>query len=370
MKIANFFKNDFILLIFFILLIILSIFYPHQIPDYPYFVDWRTIIALTGLLIITTGLKESMFFDSLSEKIIKKFRTERSLAFFFIIFSAFLSTFLTNDITLFVVVPLTIVIQNIIENDISKLIIFEAISVNIGSTLTPIGNPQNLFLWHEWNISFISFIIKMFPLVIFLLIVLLIFAWILFPNKKIKILQDINKNNRLKKTLLILSTVMLIAYIIFLDLRLVYWILPVIFAIYALYNRKTLISVDWALLLLFIIIFIDFHIISTIPIISKTINAFNMHSTDKVFLVSAFISQIISNVPASVLIAKFTNNWYAITYGVNIGGNGLIISSLANIIALRIAKNKELWLNFHKYSIPYFILTGGIVYGFMMYFRI
>ena len=72
--------------------------------------------------------------------------------FFLILFSVLLSTFLTNDVTLFIVIPLTVGIQNLVKNDISKLIVFEAISVNVGSALTPIGNPQNLFLWYKWNI--------------------------------------------------------------------------------------------------------------------------------------------------------------------------------------------------------------------------
>ncbi len=367
MGIINTIKKEFILSAFVVLLIILSVLYPNQIVNYPNFVDWRTIIALTGLLIISTGLKESMFFDTLSEKIIKKFGAEKSLAFFLIIFSVLLSTFLTNDITLFVVVPLTFRIQNKIENDISKLIIFEAIAVNVGSFLTPIGNPQNLFLWHKSNISFFTFIIKMFPLVIFLLIILLIFIWIIFPYKKIKVSENISNNKKLKKPLLILSAIMLLVYIIFLDLKLAVWILPVIFIIYMIYDNKVLMKVDWTLLIFFIVIFIDFHIISTMTIVSETIKAFNLNSTGNVYLASVFASQVVSNVPASVLIAKFTHNWYAIALGVNVAGNALIISSLANIIALRIAKNKKLWLNFYKYSIPYFILTTAIIYGFIIY---
>lgn len=366
----DFVKKEFVLFTLVFLLIILSLLYPAQIINYPYFVDWKTMIALTGLLVITTGLKESMFFYVISRKMIKKFKTEKSLSIFLIIFSALLSTFLTNDIALFVVVPLTLGIQDIIENDLSKLIIFEAISVNVGSSLTPIGNPQNLFLWHKWNISFITFIIKMFPLVTFLFLILLIFVWLISSNKKIKVSKDTISSNTLKRPLLILSAVMLLIYIIFLELKLALWILPVIFAVYSTYNSKVLVKVDWTLLLLFIVIFIDFHIISSVSIISKTIKSFNLNSTENVFLISAFISQLISNVPASVFISKFTHNWHAITYGVNVGGNGLIISSLANVIALRIARDKRLWLTFHKYSIPYFLLTGIVVYGFMVHFKI
>ncbi len=74
------------------------------------------------------------------------------------------------------------------------------------------------------------------------------------------------------------------------------------------------------------------------------------------------VSQIISNVPTSVLISKFSHNWFAITYGVNAGGNGFIIASLANLIALRIVKDRKFWIYFHRYSIPYLIITATILY--------
>lgn len=182
--IIKFAKKEAVLFIFLFLLVIVAVLYPDKIINYPSFVDWRTIIALTGLLIITTGLKESEYFDIFSENMLKKLKNERSLSIFLILFSVLLSTFLTNDVALFVVIPLTIGIQDLVKNDISKLIVFETISVNVGSALTPIGNPQNLFLWHNWNISFITFITEMLPLVIIFLAILFTFVWIVFPTKR------------------------------------------------------------------------------------------------------------------------------------------------------------------------------------------
>ncbi|MCD6446337.1 DUF1646 family protein, partial [Candidatus Bathyarchaeota archaeon] len=164
--IIKFIRKENVLSIFLFLLAVLAILYPHEITKFPSFVAWKTIMALMGLLIITTGLKESKCFHVFSIKLLKRLNSERGLLIFLILFSASLSTFLTNDVTLFVVIPLTISLQNLVKNDLSKFVIFEAISVNIGSALTPIGNPQNLYLWHKWNISFISFITKMLPFVI------------------------------------------------------------------------------------------------------------------------------------------------------------------------------------------------------------
>ncbi|OQX52036.1 MAG: hypothetical protein B5M53_09600 [Candidatus Cloacimonas sp. 4484_209] len=355
-------KKEAFLSISLFLLVILAISYPYKITNYPSFVDWRTIIALTGLLVITTGLKESKYFYAFSRKVLKRLKSERSLSIFLILLSVLLSTFLTNDVTLFAVIPLTVSIQNLVKNDISKLVIFEVIGVNVGSALTPIGNPQNLFLWHKWGVSFMAFIIKMFPLVAILLTTLLICVWIVFPNKKIKFSEEVNGDKTQKKVLFIFSIVMLIVYIISLEVNRAYLILLPVFIFYFLFYRRVLLKTDWLLLLLFIVIFIDFHVISTIPVISEGVNTLNLHSGDKVFLFSTISSQLISNVPASVFVSKFSHNWSAITYGVNVGGNGLAISSLANIIALRMIGSKKIWLTFHKYSIVYFLITGGVVY--------
>jgi len=360
--IIEFVRKEIVLFIFLFMLAIVALLYPHEIINCYSFVDWRTIIALTGLLIVTTGLKESGYFDIFSKKVLERLKSERSLSFFLILFSVLLSTFLTNDVTLFIVIPLTVSIQNLVKNDISKLIIFEAISVNVGSALTPIGNPQNLFLWNKWNISFITFIIEMLPLVILLLVILLIFIWIVFPNKEIKFSDEINDDGMQKKALFILSVVMLIVYVISLEVNQTYFVLMFVFILYIIFYRKVLLKVDWLLLLLFIVIFIDFHVVSTIPIVSVAVNALNLNSTGNVFLFSLFTSQLVSNVPASVFVSKFSHNWLAITYGVNVGGNGLVIASLANIIALRMIKSKKIWLSFHRYSILYLLITGGIAY--------
>jgi len=321
-----------------ILLGILAVICPADIKDYPSFVEWQTIVALTGLLMITTGLKESGYFGSASEKILKRVKNERGLAIFFILLSAVLSTFLTNDITLFLVVPLTLTLQRLSRKSILKLVIFEAMAVNAGSALTPIGNPQNLFLWHQWGISFPSFMLRMLPLTVHLLLFLLIFAWFSFPDQKIARSPGSATREKPRKTLFLLSLILLLVYLISLELRLALWALPVIFILYLLFFRKVLRRTDWLLLLTFILIFIDFHILSTLPAITAWIGDMDLNIPAHVFLLSSGASQVISNVPASVFVSKFSHDWPAITYGVNVAGNGLVIASLANIIALRLAR--------------------------------
>ena len=399
-------KKEPVFLLFLFILIILSAIYPDKVVNYPSFVDWRTIVALTGLVVITNGAKESGYLRSISMGVLERLRTERHLAIFFILLSAALSTFLTNDVALLIVVPLTVELQGLIKNNITKIAIFEAIAANVGSSLTPIGNPPNLFLWHQWGISFLTFIMKLLPLFTVLMGFLLLYTHMIFkPRKVVRLHQpelkgaeegrhvgspseQISKpENQHDEALMIFSCILLIIYVVSIEMGFVNYFLPLVLILYLLFYREVLLTADWLLLMLFIIIFIDIHIISTTPLISGLTKRIDLSSGGNVFIFSAIISQIMSNVPASVFVAKFTQNWFAITYGVNVGGNGIITASLANIIALRLASQVDqvgdardmetdvkiaesakgegganLWLEFHKYSLPYFLVSVAVIH--------
>jgi len=182
---SSFFKRNHLLVVSLFVLFILALTAGQPIQHYPAFIDWGTIVTLTGLLLITTAIKESGLFYFLAYRISRRINDERCLALFLIFASVVLSMFLTNDITLFIIVPLTLSLQKISSSDYVKFIIFEAIAVNVGSSLTAIGNPQNIFLWHQWDISFLLFIKEMTPLVLIMTLWLLLFLLIAFPPKKI-----------------------------------------------------------------------------------------------------------------------------------------------------------------------------------------
>ncbi len=344
------------LVIFGILAIILALAKPQLIKFYPNYIDWHTILILTGLIIITTGIEYSGFFNSLAKKFLAKTHNQRQLVLSLSIIAALLSTFLTNDVTLFIVIPLILNIKKQIKNDLSTAIIFVAMAVNVGSTLTPIGNPQNLILWHKWNISFLQFVKMMLPLVIILIILLIIFIIITVPKTPIDFVEK-NSMSTYDETLFAVSATLLIVYLIAIDVHKITLVLGTIIVIYLLFYSRILLKTDWLLLLTFCLIFIDFSVISELAIIKNIVYHINLNSQINVFLFSALSSQVISNVPASVFVSQYSNNWLAIAYGVNVGGNGLIIGSMANIIALRIAKTPKIWLKFHKYSITFFVLS-------------
>ncbi len=354
-------EKNFIFLPFLLLLVLFMVLAPEKIVDWPEFVGWHTILNLTGLLLVVTAIKESAFVGQFSKRLLTKTKTERSLAFALVALSGILSMFLTNDIALFITIPLTLSFRDVMKNDVKKLIIFQTLAVNTGSALTPVGNPQNLFLWHQWGVSFFGFIEKMFPLFIVMFLVLAIFVGIFFPKKPLSF-HDRPRKNSVNTRLFAVSVILLFGFIASIELG---WAFPALIAIavlYLLFYREIFIKTDWMLLLLFVVMFIDFHLLGHVPLVIRFVNHFNMAHPADSFVSSALFSQVMSNVPAAIFMSKFSTQWQAIAYGVNVGGNGLVLASLANIIALRFVKRRSIWIDFHKYSILYLVVTMVLVY--------
>ncbi|AGB05154.1 Na+/H+ antiporter NhaD-like permease [Aciduliprofundum sp. MAR08-339] len=352
-------KKDYTLIASLLLLLIITLIAPNLISQYPYFINWNTWLTLAALFLITTTMRDSGYLDIVASKMIGKVKKERNLAVILIIISFFLSMIVTNDVTLLVLVPLTLSLQKYIAKDIRKMIIFEALAVNAGSALTPIGNPQNLYLWQIWGVGFLEFIYYLLPLSTLMLVVLLIFAFFSFPTKCMKKLnvQELWEKDR---SLGIISISLLILLVVFMDLRLEMYLIPLVFLVYLIYGKKSYMHVDWALLIIFLLFFIDFNALGHISIINNFLSAQKMSGVNA-FLYGALFSQFMSNVPSAILLGNFTTDFKELIYGVNIGGNGTIIASLANLIALRFVKDRRWMLQFHKYSLPYFIITLLIV---------
>lgn len=124
--------------------------------------------------------------------------------------------------------------------------------------------------------------------------------------------------------------------------------------------RRVLARIDWGLLLVFILIFIDLRVIAAAEPVRMLLGSANVGSPVHLFLVAIGASQLISNVPAAILLAQY-HDWRVLAYGVNVGGAGLAIGSLASIIALRMTGERRAWLVFHVYAIPFLLLTGAAV---------
>jgi len=352
------------LLFFLLLLLFLALLFPEYITYYSEFVDWRTIIALSGLLIVTVSIEESGELTAMARALLYKMKNERNLALVLVGLSALLSTFLTNDIALFIIVPITVKMLKIIKNDIYKIIIFEALAVNAGSLLTPIGNPQNLFLWNISSLNFLGFIITMLPLFLLLMSILFIFTFLFFPSREMTLIRE-NSTPKASRALFYISLSLLTFYILALNFLSTVYIL-ILLLIYLFIFYKFLAKVDWFFVLLFILVFIDFGVISGIPAILAFFSSVGGSNGGTVFIISVLLSQFMSNVPATVFVTKFTPQFKAVAYGVNLGGNGMIIASMANVIAMRMVRIKGLIVEFHKYSLLF--LTVSFTLAYLLFF--
>ncbi len=355
-KLREIIAKELFLVLLALIFTVLVVLKPLKPAQYLKFIDYEMLGILLIMMILTEALRLSGIFSYLANRLVARFTKKRHIALALSLFSAFLATFLTNDITLFIVLPLVLNLKQHFNRKFWLLVVYILIAVNIGSALTPVGNPQNIIIWRKWDIDFDTFVLKMLPL--FLLLVLLLTAFILLTFKNERIDTDEPINFQRDTRLFYISMAWLLVFIIAVELNTeeVFFVLIPLF--YAFYNRQTLKSIDWGILALFVFIFLDFNIISTFDVVKNLLNGQTGSSAGSIFLAGAALSQIISNVPATVLLANLTDNWLALAWGVNVGAQGLIIGSLANLIGVRLTRENNLTLKYHLIGVPFFIVSG------------
>jgi di/tricarboxylate transporter len=360
---AGVFKDP-LLLVLIAVLAVLTAVSPRRIGSYPALVDWPTICALTGLLVLTKGLELSGLLHRVGLKLIGSMSTERAMALCLVLTAALLSTLLTNDVALFVVVPLTLGVCRMTGMAATRLIIFEALAVNAGSALTPIGNPQNIFLWHLSDVSFVGFIWHMLPLVALLMLLLVGLAACMFRSHN-GLRADKGPLPALDRTMLSASLGLYLPFLIATDLHQAPWAALLVLCIFAVLRPKVLAQVDWALLLVFVLMFIDLRLLAGLDSVRRAVTALDLAQPLRLYFTAITASQLISNVPAAIALAEYSKDWRVLAYGVNVGGFGLALGSLANLIALRMAGDRRAWLGFHLYAVPFLFAAALLGYGLM-----
>ncbi|MGS0740252.1 SLC13 family permease [Glaciimonas sp. GG7] len=347
-----------------ILLLLLTVIAPANIAHYPDLVDWPTIATLAGLLALTKGVELSGYLSRLGGHLIALMPTERALAVFLVLSTALLAMLLTNDVGLFVMVPLTLGLRTTIKLPVSRLIIFEALAANAGSALTPIGNPQNLFLWQLSHVSFQDYVVAMLPMVCIFMILLILMTMIVFSGTKLAVQEDV-ATTPVNQKLLFLSLAMYVPFLILTDLHYAQAALLAVLVIFLCVQKNVVARIDWALLLVFVLMFIDLRLVAQLPLVHAGIASMDLGQPQRLYFAGILASQLISNVPAAILLAEYSRDWRLIAFGVNVGGFGFLLGSLANIIALRMTPDKKAWRTFHVYSIPFLLIVAGLVYGWL-----
>lgn len=321
------------------------------------FVDWKTIGALAGLLVLSRGLEASGLIDRAGRTVLRGLRTERGLATALVVFAAALAAVVTNDVALFVTVPLTLALSRLTVLPVGRLVILQALAVNAGSTVSPVGNPQNLFLWQVSGASFGEFVLVMLPLAAVMLALLLALVPLAIGAHRLG-RTELTTPVPPRRPLMAASLAAYPLFLLAVNAGLAVPAAGTVIVLYAAAFRAVLRQVDWPLLLVFVLMFVDLGLLGKVPVLAAAVpHALGLPGG--VFSVAAVLSQGMSNVPAAIFLAPFTDDWQALAWGVSVGGFGMAVGSLANLIALRLVREPGLWREFHLWSLPMFALSFG-----------
>jgi len=201
----------------------------------------------------------------------------------------------------------------------------------------------------------------MLPLAFILITSLLLLTVFMFSGRHIAVRDEVEMP-RANGKLFCLSLILYPPFLILVDLHHAELAALLILMVFFIRDRGVLARIDWGLILILVLMFVDMRLISH----DRTINSFLMGSgldePQRLYFAGIAFSQLISNVPAAILLADYSDDWRLIAYAVNVGGFGFMVGSLANLIALRLSGDNKAWLMFHAYSLPFLLVTGGIVY--------
>ena len=304
-------------------------------------IDWHTIGTLFMMLTVLEGFKQENLFDPVI-KISSRFKSMFTLSLFLIFGVFFSSMFVTNDVSLIIFVPLTILLFRGLQREecILPVISMENIAAIRGSLLMPFGSPQNLFLYQQSGVGALHFMLHMMPLCVGSAVLLIIFVLVMYRRelgKRIeldptKITAGWKREYRVRRVTYMALFVLILATIVS---RTSYWLVSVVIVIAAvlIVNRKLFASVDYVLLVTFLCFFVFSSSIAANPAIGGFLkNAVAGHEYWWVI----GLSQIISNVPASIVLYPFTENFAGLIYGADTAGLCSLIGSLASVINYRI----------------------------------
>lgn len=298
------------------------------------YVDLRVLCLLFCLMAVVAGLQSCNLFSLLAQRLLSGKRSIRTVALLLVLLPFFTSMLVTNDVSLITFVPFAIlVLQTIGRSDLLiPVIVLQTVAANLGSMTTPVGNPQNLFLYATYNLSAGSFFGVMLPLTLLSLVGLLAMS-LIFPRDIIQV--DFTERCTITgRRQLMLYVVLFLLCLLSVFRVLPYGILTGLVAILLLItDRPILKKVDYCLLLTFVCFFVFAGNIGAIEQVKTFLEGLLSRSA---VLSSILASQVISNVPAAVLLASFTDDWRGLLVGTNLGGLGTLIASLASLISFKL----------------------------------
>lgn len=355
-KVLSFMKKEPVLIISGLAAIISCFF---VLPDKQYinYIDFRTLALLYCLMTVVAGLRQAGVFEFLANTVCKKAQNLRLIGLILILLCFFTSMLITNDVALLTFVPFAVIIFEMIgkRKELIRVVVLQTVAANLGSMLLPVGNPQNLYLYSYYDLGFTDFIFITLPIWAISLILVIILS---FSVKGEKISVNLNKSEKIERKSLVVYPILFIVCMLTV-IRVLPWYIMLIIIVLALviFDRKILLKADFMLLLTFVAFFVFSGNLARIPSFVAFIE--NLLK-GKECITSVLTSQIISNVPSALLLSGFTDKFKDLICGVNIGGLGTPIASLASIISLKIYANSK-DANTKRYLIEFSIINFALL---------
>lgn len=329
-------------------------------PDIEYlgYFDFKTLTCLFCTLAVICALKNLRFFTVVAHKIVACTGNTRTLALALVYITFIGSMFLANDMALLTFLPLGYISLTSTGEDrlMAPVFILQNIAANLGGMLTPFGNPQNLYIYTKFSIPTLDFMSVM--LLPFLVSILLFTLCCMLIRKRPLSLE--NSGERVLSKKKAVFDLVLFAVTILTVFRVIpyYVCLPLILVAVFLSDRRALKQVDYPLLLTFVAFFLLAGNVSRIDAVGSFFSSMLDRNT---LLTSVLSCQVISNVPSAILLSEFTSNWQELLVGVNIGGVGTLISSLASLITF-----KEYTSHVKGRTLRYIGLFSALNFGFLL----
>lgn len=336
-----------------VVLALLSVFFVRPDAGYLAYIDFRTLGILFCLMTIVAGLQQIGVFDRMAKGLLAHVAGVGGIVTILVLLCFFLSMLITNDVALITFVPLALIImKQFSESDrkkwMLKCVVMQTIAANLGSMLTPIGNPQNLYLYGRAGMNISSFLRLMLPYSLISLALLLLWIWLpfLIHRESTEERQDNTESGKVWKpeetsggwmatdTKALMVWGMLFGISLLAVGRILVWQIPfVLVLLYGLiWKREILRKVDYSLLGTFTALFIFIGNLGRIPAFSSFLQR---AMQGREVLTAVFASQVMSNVPAAILLSGFTDQYQALIIGTNLGGLGTLIASMASLISFK-----------------------------------
>jgi Na+/H+ antiporter NhaD/arsenite permease-like protein len=330
------------------------------------YINFKVLACLFDLMIVVKAFEELHILDKFAVGILNKCTDSRKVSLILILLSFFSSMLITNDIALITLVPLALIISKKSNINMLVTVILQTLAANIGSSLTPMGNPQNLFIFSYYKLSAMQFFV---PVILFSISGLLWLYVVNHRNHNAKLKVDIETVEVKDRTMAAIWAV-LFAIIILSVFGVINYIIVFILTLALTFtvNRQLLQKVDYPLLITFVCFFVFIGNLSNVPAISSYLET-SLNSGSSTYFGSILLSQFISNVPCSIFLSKFTTHWRELLVGVNIGGMGTIIASMASVISYKLfikenPESSKLYLL--KFNVYNFVSLG--VFMWINYF--